>query len=649
MSQIIILDPETINQIAAGEVIERPVSVVKELVENSIDASAEKIDIEITGGGLESIKITDDGIGMSGQDSRMAVLPHATSKIKSLEDLQQVETLGFRGEALSSIAAVSRLRIRTCRKGDLSGTEMCTRGGEITGIYEIGFSAGTEVLVEDLFFNTPARRKFLKKPALETRRITELVNRMVMSYPGISFSLKVEGRQVLKTRGSGSLMEIISQVYGREKTRFFIPVDYKQEDRPWKVWGYTAKPYFSRSNRSFQNLFVNNRLVKSGVISRALEEAYGTLLPRNSYPAVVLFISLEPESVDVNVHPGKAEVRFADEKEIHRLIFEAINKALKNHNLIPEFNRPVKSREKIFEQASIYPQGEKKSQGNCRDFHHQDQQRGDLHQRNKNVEVEKNIDLRIDEAAGSPYLKIDGSPKNAAEMTASVETPQGDADVGIPSKEHELPVRADNQHQLKDDVEEIEDNLKIFGQFSGTYILAQRNQDLLLIDQHAAHERIIYEKLKEQFYGETIVQEIIPTVLELPAGTALMMEDILDFCRKLNFQVETFGSDSLVLRGVPHCIKDIYHVKLVEELISSFLNQENLNQEKNLRVARDESIIMMACKAACKANYKMTPEAMDALLVDLLKTEVPYTCPHGRPTMIVLTRGELEKNFKRRL
>lgn len=588
MSGIIILDPETINQIAAGEVIERPASVVKELVENSIDAAAQRIDIEIKGGGLTSIKIIDNGTGMSRQDALLAVQRHATSKIKFAQDLQHIHTLGFRGEALCSIAAVSRLRFRTCLQGELSGTEMCIEGGKLTGTYEIGCPVGTEVRVEDLFFNTPARRKFLKKPSLETGRITDLVNRIAMSYPTISFSLSVEGRQVLKTRGSGNLLEIISQVYGREKTRHFIPVEYEQGS--WRVFGYTGKPYLSRSNRSQQNFFINNRVVKSGVVSRALEEAYGTLLARNSYPAAVLFITVEPESVDVNVHPGKVEVRFADEKEIHRLIFNSITEALKNINLMPEITVPQKTREKIFEQVSIYSKGENtKKQGYSHRVGHQ----------GKASEIEQ------DTAEDSESLQHISS---LDEKEAAVE------------------------------------DFKVLGQFLGTYILAQRGQDLLLVDQHAAHERILYEKLKGEFNREIKVQEIIPMVLELPAGTGLMAEDILEFCRGLNFQMELFGSDSLVLRGVPHFIKDIYHIKLVEELICSFCSGGE-NQER----AKEESIIMMACKAACKANMKMTPEGMEALIVDLFKTEVPYTCPHGRPTMIVLTQDELETSFKRRL
>ncbi|MDO9573400.1 MAG: DNA mismatch repair endonuclease MutL, partial [Candidatus Contubernalis sp.] len=356
MSGIIILDPETVNQIAAGEVIERPASVIKELVENSIDASAEKIDIEVKGGGLSSIRIVDNGTGMSRQDALLALERHATSKIKRAEDLQRIQTLGFRGEALSSIAAVSRLRLRTRLEGELSATEMTVVGGEVSGVYEKGCPVGTEVLVDELFFNTPARRKFLKKPSLETARISDLVNRMAMSYPTISFSLTIDERQVLKTRGSGDLLEIIAQVYGREKARQFILVNFKQDS--WKVNGFTGKPSLCRSNRSQQSFFINNRYIKSIVISRALEEAYGTLLLKNYYPSAVLFITVEPENVDVNVHPGKAQVRFADEKEIHRLIFQSIKESLKKHTLIPEVSMSKNIKEKNnYQQVSFFSEG----------------------------------------------------------------------------------------------------------------------------------------------------------------------------------------------------------------------------------------------------------------------------------------------------
>ncbi|UNC91897.1 DNA mismatch repair endonuclease MutL [Candidatus Contubernalis alkaliaceticus] len=625
MAGIIILDPETVNQIAAGEVIERPASVIKELVENSIDASAEKIDIEVKEGGLSFIRIVDNGTGMSRQDTLLALERHATSKIKRAEDLQRIQTLGFRGEALSSIAAVSRMRLRTRLEGELSATEIKVVGGEVSGLSEKGCPVGTEVQVEDLFFNTPARRKFLKKPSLETGRITDLVNRMALSYPTISFSLAIDGRQVLKTRGSGDLLEIIAQVYGREKARQFIPVDFTQNSL--KINGYTGKPSLCRSNRGQQTFFINNRYIKSIVISRALEEAYGTLLLKNFYPSAVLFITVEPDKVDVNVHPGKAEVRFADEKEIHSLIFESIKDSLKKHTLIPEVSLSKKTKEKNYKQVSFFLEG---------------------------------VNTTNQESSCKPYHKVsmiedmDKIPSEKRITNTANTCNHESAHEQIRSQNHDSSVTRDEKAVLLFEGRKVDNHeiigeqliqeIKVLGQFLGTYILVQREQDLLLVDQHAAHERILYEKLKGQFQREIRVQEVIPRVLELEAGTETMSEEIRDFCRELNFEVDIFGSGSLVLRGVPNFIKDIYSLSFVEDLISSFLSGGN-NQEK----AKEESIIMMACKAACKANMKMTIEGMKALVEDLFKTELPYTCPHGRPTMIVLTQDELEKNFKRRL
>ncbi len=621
MTDVILLDQETANQIAAGEVIERPASVIKEMVENSIDASANIIEIKVTKGGLSSIVVVDNGTGMSQENALMSLRRHATSKISGPEDLKKISTLGFRGEALPSIASVSRLRMRTRCPKNLEGIELKVEGGEIKDCTQIGCPTGTDILVEDLFYNTPVRRKFLKSTATEISRLSDIINRFALSYPHISFSLVSEGRQLLKTWGRGNLLEVISLVYGREKARSFIPVNYEVEG--YSLRGFTGKPNISRSNRLQQSFFVNGRLVKSPIIIRALEEAYYTLLSRNSYPAAVLYLTVDPRVIDVNVHPTKIEVRFSEEKKVYQAVYDSIKKALKAHNLIPEvfINREKQEKDQVLEQSSLY-----------QDFIHIKPEPD-----NKGVDEQgQQPEEKSRECADSHnHQQAQIQPQSQAQSQATQLQPEVREIVEIPKDSTVSSERKAELHHY---------HVKILNQFLGTYILIQKERDLLIIDQHAAHERIVYEELKGQIDKGVKYQDVIPISLEMPSGTEAVIEENRFFWEKLGLKIEYFGNNTFILRSVPLFLKEIYDLKMIEDIIDSYPGEDTA-----LDQARENVLITMACKAAYKANQKLDRAEMEALVKLLFNSSNPYTCPHGRPTMITLTDAQLEKNFKRRV
>lgn len=666
MAEVVLLDQETANRIAAGEVIERPYSVVKELIENSIDAQADLLEIEVKGGGLDFIRVVDNGTGMSQKNALTALCRHATSKIRGAGDLKLVKTLGFRGEALPSIASVSHLRLRTRRAGDLAGTEMMAEGGNIVKCLQKGCPKGTEVLVRNLFYNTPARRKFLKSTASEVSKISDIVNRLALSFPGISFSLVCEGRHLLKTWGRGSLLEVISMVYGRDKVRHYIPVVYNNGS--YAVSGYIAKPILSRSNRSYQSFFINGRFIRSSLLSRSLEDAYGTLLSRNTYPMAVLNLEVEPQKIDINVHPAKIEVRFAEEKVLYQVINDSVRAALKKQNLVPEYQGTGNiNRKKLFKQSSFYSDVSSKAGDILPDSAGRRDEDvisdGVLREEKRTggtqfiSTAEEGGESVLKEESGAAQGQVRPSEETAAGAAQIEKTgvltdenyAVGEKDGHIYVEQAEQNYSADRQKRetsnfIAESAWSIKNTVfKILNQFLGTYILIQRGRDLLLIDQHAAHERVIYDRLKEEVTQSIISQEIIPQILELTSGTEMLAEENRHFWEELGFKIEPFGNNSYILRSVPLVMKDIYSLDLLEDIIHSYPGQAT-----NLEVARDDVLKVIACKAAFKANQKLPAEEMEMLVKQLFETKEPYTCPHGRPTMIVITESDLEKNFKRR-
>ncbi|MBS4023469.1 MAG: DNA mismatch repair endonuclease MutL [Dethiobacter sp.] len=584
MGKIVLLDDSTVNKIAAGEVVERPAAVVKELIENAIDAGAAKIDIAVAGGGLASIRVADDGTGIAPEDVLLALQRHATSKISEASDLATVLTLGFRGEALPSIASVSRLILSTRQESALAGTLVEIHGGTIVRHGEHGCAAGTEVRVEDLFYNTPARLKFTKSEGAETARITDTVQRLALASPQISFSLSVNDRNVLTTAGNTQLFDVIHQVYGRANSRLFLPL--KWQGPLLSVSGYISQPALARANRNMQSFFINRRHIRSPLLSDALQTAYQTLLPRNRFPAAVLFIEIDTTEVDINVHPSKREVRFSRERDVYRQVLAAAKQSLQASSLVTELS-PVYSAypaRRQSEAAQFFP---------AKLFEHEQKQHA--------------------------YHPVGG-------LSASQEQPTPELENFDLKEKDAFPL------------------LQPVGRLSDGYILAQsENKDFYIIDQHAAHERILFEMFRQDVEGGNLpVQSIIPLKLELDAITAGALTAKQKIFADLGLNFEVFGNNTFILRTVPLFYRDFLSQDSIMELVSA------AGKEHDRASVFEETLKMMACKSAAKANDTLSGEEMANLLKNLRSTHRPYTCPHGRPTVLVFTRAAVDSHFRRR-
>ncbi|MBS3900552.1 MAG: DNA mismatch repair endonuclease MutL [Dethiobacter sp.] len=585
MGKIQMLDDVTANQIAAGEVVERAAAVVKELAENAIDAGASSIVIQVAGGGLESIRVRDDGSGMAAEDVPLALQRHATSKIKTAEDLAVVTSLGFRGEALPSIAAVSRFRLITRQADELVGTEIVVHGGQVIKVGEAGCPSGTEILVEGLFYNTPARLKFCKSEGAENAKIADTVQRLALAWPEISFVLTVNEKNQFVTAGNGNLEDAAAQVLGRQNMRQMIRLDW--QGPLVTLSGFTAKPALARANRNLQYFFVNRRPVRSPLLSDALQTAYQTLLPRNRFPAAVFLLTIEPHELDVNVHPAKREIRFSRERDLYRQVLAAVKDALKQTNL-------------GFEAGDFRTSVMRETPSNANLY--------DL--------------LPVQEApALNNFLSVLPSDAPVSNFATKTCLQQGRAVSPFP-------------------------RLRPIGQYLATYLLAQSEAgELYVIDQHAAHERILYEQLKKELSaGSITVQEVIPQTFELDplAATALMKS--LDLFAVLGLTFETFGNNTFILRTIPAFSHRCLNQDDLIEIMAA------VRGEAVETTAFFEKILqMMACKAAIKANQLMERREMEALLERLAETDGPFTCPHGRPTVLVFSEQALARNFRRRL
>ncbi|NLM45445.1 MAG: DNA mismatch repair endonuclease MutL [Firmicutes bacterium] len=607
MASIRLLDENTANKIAAGEVIERPAAVVKELVENAVDAGAARIDIQITGGGLELIRVADNGCGMAAEDVPLALQRHATSKITQAEDLARIKTLGFRGEALPSIAAVSRFSLVTRQAEDALGTEIVVHGGKTISLEAAGCPAGTAVKVEDLFYNTPARLKFMKSAAAEGARISDVVERLALAWPGISFTLTVNGKIVLTTPGSGKPEDAVLQVLGRQNMRQLLP--FSSAGALFKISGFLGKPALSRANRTLQYFFVNKRPVFSPLLADALQTAYQTLLPRNRFPAAVIYLETDPGEVDVNVHPTKKEIRFSRERDVYRQFLAGIRGALKEHSLIAEFQ-------------AERPQGGYHAAFNL---------------------TLKDYGITVARSATQADINYPASLRAEHRQAAC-----GPAGLPAPPAQEAAPIVRESA--VGDETEagtalarKAFPELHPLGQYRRTYILAQSaGGDLYLVDQHAAHERILYDSLKKDVSsGNLPVQEIIPLTYELDPVSAAALEESLATFAALGLNFARFGNNSYVLRTVPVFWKDT----LRQEELINLLTETHAGDHKLQLFER--SLQMMACKGAIKANQQLERSEMSALLQNLAATSEPYTCPHGRPTVMVITAEVVDRNFRR--
>jgi len=630
MANIQVLDQITIDKIAAGEVIERPASVVKELVENAIDAGATAVTVEIKEGGISFIRITDNGCGIPREEIDLAFLRHSTSKIRTVEDLTTVASLGFRGEALSSIAAIAQVELITKTKDALLGSHYVIEGGVEKKLEDAGAKDGSTFLIHNIFYNTPARRKFLKTAMTEASHVHELMIRLALSHPEISFEFITNNQPKLHTSGNGKLKDVIYKLFGREIAMNLLEID--EAFAGINITGYIGKPLISRGNRNYENYYINGRYVKSNIIAKAIEDAYKDFTMQHKYPFTVLHFVMDGNDLDVNVHPTKMELRFSKQQEVYNFVYQAVKNALSERELIPRVEvpdakkppRPVKAEEKNLDYFM------KKMQERVTSYHNQMSQAEvkDLHE----VHREKEQVDRIREAVN--YNKTSVSIPSVAqkEETNTPVTPQ---------KEKQLDLFEEKLLNKESVIEH-----KIIGQVFDTYWLVEFNEQLYIIDQHAAHERVLYEKtlqgMKERDYTSQYLSP--PIILNLSMQEENVLKEHMDTFANIGFEIEAFGEASYAVRAIPDNLFGIAKKELLIEMLDSLV--EGIHSS----VAPDmiaEKVASMSCKAAVKGNSKLSAAEVEVLIGELLKLDNPYHCPHGRPTIIAMTKRELEKKFKR--
>ncbi|MBC8059928.1 MAG: DNA mismatch repair endonuclease MutL [Clostridiaceae bacterium] len=596
MNRINILDDNTANKIAAGEVVERPFSVVKELIENSIDAKAKNIIVEIYEGGQQSIKITDDGIGVHPEDIKIAFMPHATSKISDIEDVFTINTMGFRGEALPSIASVSNTVFKSRTAEFEYGKEISILGGNLEYIKDTGCNVGSSIEVNNLFFNVPARKKFLKSPQRESALITDIVTRLALAHNRISFKLFNNGKNLVTTYASENMMDTIRFIYDKNTCENVI--NFEEHGDVLSVYGFIGTAELSRGSRNNQSVFVNKRYIKSKLITTAIETAFKSFLMINKFPFFIVFLDIYPEMIDVNVHPTKSEIKFKDERVIFKAVFDVVHKALRD------------SRINSFKEVQD-------------DF---------IDVLEKKAEEEKLLQEKIEILEMPIDLKFENSPLNYKVLESSVDS--------VFEKKIELTTPTQTQS-----LERKLPSLRVVGQFHNTYIIAEAKEELFLIDQHAAHEKILFEKYRNQIKNMQVMSQllIIPTVMELsPEDFSTYIEN-KELFTSTGFGIEVFGDETITIREVPIILGK-------PDLKNLFLNIiDNLkNMGTGLTVdVKYHKIATIACKAAIKGNDPLSQVEMVRLLEDLSYIEDPFNCPHGRPTIIKMSVNELEKKFKR--
>ena len=609
MPNIHVLDQNTINKIAAGEVIERPASVVKELLENAIDAGATAITVEIRDGGISFIRVTDNGCGIQKDELPLAFLRHSTSKIRSVEDLFTVSSLGFRGEALSSIAAVAQVEVITKTARSLTGVRYQIEGGEEKAVEEIGAPDGTTFIARNLFYNTPVRRKFLKTAMTEGAHVADLVEKIALSHPEISIRFLQNNQNKLHTSGNHNLKDIIYTVYGREITANLLPVGHQSE--LMTIGGFIGKPVIARSNRNFENYFINGRYIKSSMISKAIEEAYKPFMMQHKYPFTLLHFTIEPEFLDVNVHPTKMELRFRDGETVFSLVRDAISMALADKELIPQ----------------VALQNEKEKKEEERELRKIDQ--------GKRILIPEPFETKRMEQWEQPP-KPDLIRETRTLYVAERRTP--------------APAQKPKESQMdlfeeKLLAPETRSRHKLIGQLFSTYWLVEFKEQLYIIDQHAAHEKVLYERtmasLKTRQY--TCQQVDPPIILTLSGREETLLNKNLKAFTDIGFEIEHFGGREYAVRGVPDNLFSIAKKELLTEMLDELAEDTQVGNSEMIY----EKVASMSCKAAVKGNKALSMTEADNLIDQLLKLENPYACPHGRPTIISMSKYELEKKFKR--
>lgn len=662
MPQIQVLDQITIDKIAAGEVIERPASIVKELVENSIDAKAASVTVEIQDGGISLIRVTDNGSGIEREDIRNAFLRHSTSKIRKVEDLAHIASLGFRGEALSSISAVTRTELITKTKEDTFGTRYVIEGGVEQSLEDAGAPDGTTFLVRQLFYNVPARRKFLKTPMTEAGHVQDLLMRLALSHPEVAFTFINNGQTKMRTSGNGKLKDVIYSIYGREAAANLIELDYSMDGLVMK--GYLGKPVITRGNRNFENYFVNGRYVKNAMLSKAIEDAYKDFLMQHKFPFVVIHFQVDGEKIDVNVHPTKMEMRFQRQQDVYNIVYEGVHRTLLEPELIPQVEAPdpkvisqPKSESPFLLKPKTAPRPMEKKPEEKEEPHDEayfmkkmKERVLSYHQRNSSAEVAKKEQIfrpqaqaeRIKDALARAK-EVEKQPQKQAEEQPELirETPVYETKPVTEEKAEQLNLF--EEHLLK---REKKAEYKLIGQVFETYWLVEFENSLYIIDQHAAHERVLYERtLKEMKNREFTAQYLSPPIiLSLSMQEAQVLNENMDRFTRIGFEIEPFGGEEYAVRAIPDNLFGIAKKELLLEMLDDLTDGISTSMTPELI---DEKVASMSCKAAVKGNNRLSAQEADALIGELLLLENPYHCPHGRPTIIAMTQRELEKKFKR--
>ncbi len=672
MGRIAVLDQQTIDRIAAGEVVERPASVVKELVENAVDAGASQVTVEIREGGIGYIRITDNGSGIEKEDIPLAFLRHSTSKIRSAEDLTGVTSLGFRGEALSSISAVSMVELITKTRTELLGSRCCLEGGIKKSLEETGAPDGTTFIIRNLFYNTPARKKFLKTEMSEAAAVHELMTRLALSHPEISFKVFIHNQMKLQTAGNGSLKDVIYHIYGRDIAMRLLPVDRKEG--PLHLTGFIGKPEISRGNRNYENYFVNGRYVKSRIIARGIEDGYKTFMMQHRYPFVCLNFHMDGTMLDVNVHPAKMELRFSRQNLVYDMVQRTVKEALSGKELIPEVTIGKETKEP----ASIQ---DRKAAVSLQAAVQEPVSLMEEPDQKPVLPVRK-----PDQNPVSPVQKPNRKPLSPVrepeqELPEPVKEPDAPADQDLAYFMAEMKKRVEERHRreqqmLKEDngyqaepetarmetaAEAVPEQLSLFdgkllskeavirheiiGQLFDTYWLVQYGDRLYIIDQHAAHEKVLYERLMKDLREQTFQSQLLspPIVLNLSMQEEQLFIKYRQNFADMGFEIEEFGDRAYAVRAVPSNLPGIARHEILLDLLDSLSEiSPNISSDTLL-----DKMASMSCRAAVKGNRQMTAMEAKALIDELLTLENPYNCPHGRPTIISMTKHELEKKFKR--
>lgn len=645
MANIQVLDQITIDKIAAGEVIERPASIVKELVENAIDAGATAVTVEIKDGGISFIRITDNGCGIPREEVALAFLRHSTSKIRTVEDLTTVASLGFRGEALSSIAAIAQVELITKTKDALLGTRYVIEGGVEKKIEEAGAKDGSTFLIHNIFFNTPARRKFLKTAMTEASHVNELMIRLALSHPEVSFEFIINNQSKLHTSGNGKLKDVIYQLFGREVAMNLLEID--EAFAGIKITGYVGKPLISRGNRNYENYYINGRYVKSNIIAKAIEDAYKDFTMQHKYPFTVLHFVMDGNDLDVNVHPTKMELRFSRQQDVYNFVYQAIKNTLSEQELIPRVEVPEARMSEVKTPAVIQNVAKAEHVVTTPVRPQMSEQSVKLQEKNLDYFMKKmqervtSYHSQMSQAEVKDVREVHREKEQADRIREAVN--YNKPTVFEQPKMHEEQLDLFKEKLLSK--ESIIEH-KIIGQVFDTYWLVEFNEQLYIIDQHAAHERVLYEKtlqgMKERDYTSQYLSP--PIILNLSMQEEEVLKEHMDTFASIGFEIEPFGEASYAVRAIPDNLFGIAKKELLIEMLDSLV--EGIHSS----VAPDmiaERVASMSCKAAVKGNSRLSSAEVEVLIGELLQLDNPYHCPHGRPTIIAMTKRELEKKFKR--